>query len=516
MRLAVIDLGTNSVRFDVHQIDAKNKIQILHREKIMVKLGQGVFTYGRLNDEAIKRTLHAFKGFHRLCDDLSVQRVVAFGTSALREASDGEQFVEKVKDLTGIEVRIISGREEARLIARGVLSDPKLKQDRVGLIDIGGGSTELSISHRNKLVFSESFALGTARLQQLFFKKTPPTPEQVRSLRAYIRDQIDLHKPDLKIQSRLKTWVGSSGTIRAIDKILKKSTENKSLKKNDKKSSKKDARKKGISFLALAKLNREMATMTLDELQTIDGMELRRVEMIFAGSLLLEELMHIFEIERVMVTELSLRDGILNEQKEIINKHLGSQIALHMGDLVEKAARFGVSAEHSKAELVLAAKLFNSLTPIHGLGPSWRLFLEAALILRNVGEAISPVGHPDHTYYVIRNARFPFAEDWEIEMVAQLSRFHEVNKLAVDQYPFPKNHRISRVFERLLALLLILDSISLSREDLPIMKSIRLESSKMRLTFSGGTSSGLEQLRFEQRRAWVEKILKRTIVLKSV
>lgn len=499
MRLAVIDLGTNSVRFDVHQIGNKNKIQLLHREKIMVKLGQGVFTHGRLNDEAVKRTVHAFKGFHRLCDDLSVQRVVAFGTSALREASDGEQFVEKVRNLTGIEVRIISGQEEARLIARGILTDSKFKRERVGLIDIGGGSTELSISHKGKLMFSESFALGTARLQQLFFKKTPPTPEQVNSLRSYIRDQIDLHTPDAKALSGLKTWVGSSGTIRAIEKILKK--------KND---------KKGIFFSALVKLNREMSSMSTDQLHQLDGMEPKRVDMILSGSLLLEELMRIFEIERVLVTDLSLRDGILNEQREIIKRHLDSQLALHMGDLIEKAARFGISAEHSQSKLRLAVKLFDSLTPLHGLGSAWRLYLEASLILRNVGEAVSLVGHSDHSYYVIRNARFPFAEDWEIEMVAQLSRFHEVNKLTAEQYPFSKNNKISRVFERLLAMLLILDSISLSREDPPVIKSVRLERSKMRIAFAGGTSSGLEQLRFEQRREWVEKILKRSISLHSI
>ena len=499
MRLAVIDLGTNSVRFDVHQIGNKNKIQLLHREKVMVKLGQGVFTHGRLNEEAVKRTVHAFKGFHRLCDDLSVQRVVAFGTSALREASDGEQFVEKVKHLTGIEVRIISGQEEARLIARGILSDSKHKRARMGLIDIGGGSTELSISHKNKLVFSDSFALGTARLQQLFFKKTPPTAEQIQSLKAYIRDQIDLHTPDAKALSRLKIWVGSSGTIRAIEKILKKRNE-----------------KKGITFPALVKLNREIARMTIAELESIEGMEPKRVEMILSGSLLLEELMRIFDIKRVVVTDLSLRDGILNEQREIIQRQLDSHLALHMGDLIEKAAKLGTSIDHSKSELALAAKLFNSMTRIHGLGPAWKLYLEAALILRNVGEAISPVGHADHSYYVIRNARFPFAEDWEIEMVAQLSRFHEVNKLMADQYPFPKKNRISRVFERLLALLLILDSISISREEPPVLKRVHIDRSRIKFTFSGGTSSGLEQLRFEQRREWVEKILKRPIVLHSV
>ncbi|RYZ70072.1 MAG: hypothetical protein EOP09_06640, partial [Proteobacteria bacterium] len=162
MRVAIIDLGTNSVRFDVHQFGPKNLKQLLHREKMMVRLGQGVFATGKLNREAIRRTVLAFQSFQKTSGEMRVDRMVAFGTAALREAGDGQIFVETIKEKTGIEIQVISGAEEARLIALGVLKNEKRAKGRHGLIDIGGGSTEITICLDKTPVVGASFSLGTA------------------------------------------------------------------------------------------------------------------------------------------------------------------------------------------------------------------------------------------------------------------------------------------------------------------------------------------------------------------
>src|SRR4051812_15920802 len=125
MRIAVIDLGTNSVRFDVHQFGPGRVVRTPHRDKIMIRLGQGVFTHGQLDSDAIDRTVHAFHGFKKIATDLRVSRILALGTSALREAADAPKLVARVRKSTGIEVRVISGPEEARLIALGILSNER-------------------------------------------------------------------------------------------------------------------------------------------------------------------------------------------------------------------------------------------------------------------------------------------------------------------------------------------------------------------------------------------------------
>src|SRR5690349_20184162 len=146
MRIAIIDLGTNSVRFDIHQLGPKKgSVRQLHREKIMVRLGQGVFLNGKLDRSAIQRTLHAFTRFKKSAAQFKAAKTIAFGTSALRESSDGEKFLKLVHERTGIQIRVISGSEEAQLIALGILSNEKTPKGKYALVDIGGGSTEISI-----------------------------------------------------------------------------------------------------------------------------------------------------------------------------------------------------------------------------------------------------------------------------------------------------------------------------------------------------------------------------------
>ena len=145
MRLAIIDLGTNSVRFDVHELTAERKTTLLHREKLMIRLGEGVFSTRKLNPRASKRALQAFMRFKSLASALRVQKVIAFATSALREAQDAEKLIHQIRNRTGIDIRIISADEEAKLIATGILANEPLPKGIFALVDIGGGSTEISV-----------------------------------------------------------------------------------------------------------------------------------------------------------------------------------------------------------------------------------------------------------------------------------------------------------------------------------------------------------------------------------
>ena len=155
-RLALIDLGTNAVRFDVHELTAAGVPRRLHRERLMVRLGEGVFQSGRLSRAAVARTVAAFQSFRRTCIDLRVDKTVAFGTSALREASDSERFIRLLRDKTGIEVRVISGADEARLIALGILSHENVPKGLFALVDVGGGSVEITLCRQRQVLQAAS------------------------------------------------------------------------------------------------------------------------------------------------------------------------------------------------------------------------------------------------------------------------------------------------------------------------------------------------------------------------
>jgi exopolyphosphatase/guanosine-5'-triphosphate,3'-diphosphate pyrophosphatase len=282
VRVGIIDLGTNSVRFDVTQIGPGTRVRKLHREKLMVRLGQNLFVDGRLDPTAIRRTLQAFSSFQRTATELQVGKIVAFGTAALREAGDSDKLLNSIRKRTGIDVRVISGQEEAKLIAKGIIFNEKgaATKGRYGLIDIGGGSTEISICRGKEILHGESFPLGTARLQQVFLKSSPPASAKkgelapTEQLRRYIRSII-LPKLISEEWPKVPRIVGSSGTIRALSRLVKKAK----------------GKSKGIDLKDLKKLVKQMSTMTTTQLLGMPGMEARRVDMILAGAILLEECM---------------------------------------------------------------------------------------------------------------------------------------------------------------------------------------------------------------------------------
>lgn len=462
----------------------------------MIRLGQGVFVKGRLDRNAIHRAIHAFSTFRRISDEFSVSRIIALGTSALREAMDGPKLVDQIKKITGIDVRTISGSEEARLIALGILSNAKLPKVRTALIDIGGGSTEISMVHNKKILYCESLPLGTARLQQVFLKKSPPSAESIEKLRQFIRKGLPVH---LSASTSLKVSevMGSSGTIKALTKIAKKQTGRKVL---------------GTHELRL--LVKKMSQMTTTQLLGLSGMEAKRVDMILAGAILLEECVTAFGAERIIPTDYSLRDGIVREQVELVDKHIKSNMALHLPDLMEKAKKLGGDEKNIKAVCKNAEILFQKFRPLHKLDQNWSLYLEAAVVLRNVGKAVSIVGHPEHSYYIVKNSHFPFVEDWESELVAQLCRCHNHAKVDFKTLPFKRETMQGRVFLKLLGILCIVDALDAVPSSLVVIKKVSLAKNSVGITFSRGSYSDLEVFRVESRKTLFQQIYRKKIVLR--
>ncbi len=355
MRFAIIDLGTNSVRFDVHQALPSGKSRLLHREKLMVRLGQGVFLRGKLAIEARRRTLQAFASFSQTCESLRANRIVAFGTSALREASDGASLLQQIREKTGIEVRVISGAEEARLIARGILSSATPPRGRFALIDIGGGSTEISICSGKAILHSASFPVGTARLQQVFLKQSPPLQDKgqdpIQELRGYLRSLIG-EKIRMESWPKVTHALGSSGTIKTLFRMTRKTP-----------STKKASAKR------LTKLTRQMETLDTVELLSLPEMEAKRVDMILAGAILMEECLHALRADHFSFSPYSLRDGILLEELELHSRHQKSHLGLHLDELESRAQNWSSHPKHFKAVRAAAVQLFEGLVSFHRLHP---------------------------------------------------------------------------------------------------------------------------------------------------
>ncbi len=514
MRLAIIDLGTNSVRFDVHQLGPGRQSRLLHREKLMVRLGQGVFLDGKLDAEAQRRTLHAFESFSHTCTELGVDRTVAFGTSALREASDGGRLLEQIKEQSGIEVRVISGAEEARWIARGILAHESGTNGKFALIDIGGGSTEISICRGSQVLHSESFPLGTARLQQVFLKASPPAAkpgerDPVDALRVYLRSVL-LPKMIAEEWPKVDRVIGSSGTIKALEKLIEKDNGLGDGPKKKKKAKKSKAAK--LTRDALKDMVEDMSGMNTAQLLGMPGMESKRVDMILAGGVLFEECLRAVGAKRFSFTPYALRDGILEEEMQLFLARKDSHISAHLGDLEARARKLGCQEAHFKKVADIASFLFDKLRGLHKLGAGWKVYLTAAAILHDTGEAINPSRHGEHAYYVIRNADFPSLEKWEIEFLALLARWHSGGKVDPKALQALKGHVDRRVFLSLLALLRVADALDRGHRGGVLLKDVRVARQQVTLILDPRGSSDLEMLRVEQKRDLFEETFGRRLV----
>jgi exopolyphosphatase/guanosine-5'-triphosphate,3'-diphosphate pyrophosphatase len=498
MRVAIIDLGTNSVRFDVHSLVGSGKTRLLHREKLMIRLGQGVFLKGRMDPSAIERAVEAMEHFREIASGLRVRRIVAFGTSALREAADATELVESVRARTGIEIRVISGREEAKFIAQGVLANESPPKGRFALVDIGGGSTEVSLCRGAKVNKAHSFPLGTARLQQLFLKRSPPREAALRQMRDYAYNVL---QEAMKAQkwSGAETILGSSGTVRALARILD------------------GKRARSFNVADLSALVKEMGKMNTTQLLEIDGMESKRVDMILAGALLLEEIALSLGAKKIIATEFSLRDGIIDEEKRLARSHKSSLLELHRDDLFEHARRFGADPAHLQHMAELTEELFARLRPVHGLEQRWLIYLLSTILLRDCGQAISYGDRARHSFYIVKHLDFPSMDSWEHEFIARLCLEIAGAKAETKTLGRSARDRKARpAFLRLLALARVLDALDISSRTKLRVRRVRVTRTEVHLVFSGKATEGIEQLMMERKKKLFERVFRRKLILHRV
>lgn len=501
MRLAIIDLGTNSVRFDVHEIGLNRNREIehrrLYREKAMVRLGQDLFVKGRLSKEGKRRTLEAVQSFHETSQALKVDQIVAFGTSAMRDASDGDQFLEELRSSTGVDFRIITGAEEASLIARGILeNEKKLPKKTFALVDIGGGSTEISICRGKKALHSHSFNLGVARLQQVFLKSQPPqlkkknSEDPVTALRKHVKSLV-LTQSILEQWPKAQVLVGSSGSALALSKLL--------------------GNKEKFERKQLSKLIEQMRFKTPAELLAMKGMEPKRVDLILAGAILLDEIAHVLGAKTITSTEYSLRDGILAEELKRVpgskKSKLNRGAIFSFAEIEKRMELWGVDLEHPKTVQTHAEWLFDQLSNEHKLKKEWRPYLSAAALLHDIGEVISHAHHADHSAYMIENANFIGIQPWESSFIALLAKHHKSEK----KIPSIEPKELKPIYLKLLSLLQLSDAFDRAHKSHLKLVGVQKHGSTLDIRFKSKKTCDLELLRVEQKKSLFEEVFKKKI-----
>lgn len=304
MRVAVIDIGTNSVRCDIRDLRSSTiGGELLYREKVVIRLGRTVFETGEIDPESADRLFSALEIYKRSASELDVGQSVIVATSAMREASNGPAIVAEIQRRFGFAVDIISGEREAALIARGILAfEPELPTC-VLLFDIGGGSTEFSFYENGNVLFCESLAIGALRVQQLLLRTHPPDAVAVSAARKQIRSLLSQFDGRWSEKPAL---IGSSGSVKAMLRIRSGAAASEEIKTGE------------LPRAKIDSLVGEMTPLDAGGLLQIPNMDPHRIEVILAGALITQEIVSYFGGDTVRVTDYSLRDGLYDEIGEAL------------------------------------------------------------------------------------------------------------------------------------------------------------------------------------------------------
>jgi exopolyphosphatase / guanosine-5'-triphosphate,3'-diphosphate pyrophosphatase len=413
--LAAVDIGTNSVHLVVARVDAE-RFEVVDREREMVRLGSSARDMKRLTPSAINRGIEALTRFRKVAA-IHGARLRAVATSAVREAENRATFIERARDEAGVDVEVISGFEEARLIHLGVLQAVPVYDRQVLVCDIGGGSTELVVGRKGDILTARSLKLGAIRLTRRYFAKNKLNGDAVESCRRDIRATL---APAVREIGRLgfDVAVGSSGTIGAICQMAAVRATG--------------ATPRTLNNLTISRdeiddvVRRLTKVATVKARSKIPGLDPRRADIIVAGALILEQVAAGCGLEELTFSDFALREGVLLDTWR--REHGGS--LHHLSDLRRRsvlrlAEQMDEDLTHSAQVARLVLEMFDGACVVHGLGDDSREILEAGALLANVGLFVSHAGHHKHSYYVIRNSELLSGfTDREIELIAQVARYH--------------------------------------------------------------------------------------------
>ncbi|MGI0481250.1 Ppx/GppA phosphatase family protein [Geminocystis sp. CENA526] len=471
--LGAIDIGTNSIHMVVVQINAQiPSFSIIAKEKDTVRLGDRDPETGNLTKEAINRSLAALKRCKNLAQAMKADQIIAVATSATREAPNGQEFLRRIEDELGIVVDLISGQEEARRIYLGVLSGMDFGGKVHSLIDIGGGSTEIVLGDSQEMRCLSSTKVGAVRLTQDFIHTDPINPKEFIALQAYVRGVLE--RPVEEFKNALKIgekpiFVGTSGTAETIALIHSSETlGNEPLTLNGYQIPRKD----------IEAILQRLVSMNYNQRSTLAGMSERRAEIIIAGVVILVEAMKMLNIDTLTICERALREGVIVDwmlQNGYIEDRLAFQGEVRPRNVYKIAHKYQVDLSHAEKIADFALNIFDRTRyQLHYWGELEREYLWSATILHNSGLYISHSAHHKHSYYLIRNAELLGFSEIEIELIAQIARYHRKSKPKRKHETYATlsdNHR--KMIKQLSAILRL--AIALDRRQIGAIKELECQ-----------------------------------------
>ena len=416
-KLAILDIGTNSIHMVLAEVEPDFSYKILDRFKDMTRLGDGAFTSRRLTVAAMTRALEVIKTLITLARNKGYDRIETVATSAVREAKNGGDFIEEIARQTGLTVRVVTGEEEARLIYLGVRHSMDLSSRPTLVLDVGGGSVELIVANRERMLHGQSLKLGAIRLKDLYLKKDPPSKSMVKDMGKAIEAQIKTALQPFK-GADYERLVGTSGMIGNLTEVIH-------LQRTGR---------------PVPQLN--MATISLKEVRGVEdllrsssfkarlaipGLDAKRADTLLPAAVVVRTVMERVDRDEMTISDKAIREGLIYDFIERNREGLQAEQEIpnvRRRNVVYLARRCHYPKVHSHHVAHLALQLFDQMQPLHGLGDQEREWLEYAAILHDIGYLIHSRQHHKHAYYLIKNTDLYGLTADEIEMIANIARYH--------------------------------------------------------------------------------------------
>jgi exopolyphosphatase / guanosine-5'-triphosphate,3'-diphosphate pyrophosphatase len=417
MRLAAIDIGTNSVHMIVVQVRPDLSFEVIDREKEMVRLGAGGLDGRRLTDTAMTAALQALSKFRRIAESHSVDEILAAATSATREAENGGEFLASIERETGIRPRVISGTEEARLIHLAAVYGVDVNRGAAVVIDIGGGSVEITLGTSKRLQLGRSFKIGVIRLTERFVKSDPLSPRDERRLTRHITREIDKHAKAI-VAAGYDRVIGTSGTILSLGTMAAY---------DERGEAPDELRNLRVPGKQIHRLRKRVTELGMQQRLRLGGLDPKRADIVVAGAVLLDTILQKLRADEITLCDLALREGLVLDYVQRNRRHIAQADRypdVRRRSVIELAERCNYSAEHAQQVARLAMGLFDQTRGVHGLTDREREWLEYASLMHDLGVHISYERHHRHSYYLIKNGDLRGFDPQEVEVMALIARYH--------------------------------------------------------------------------------------------
>ena len=419
MRIAAIDIGTNSIHMIVVQVRPDLSFEVIDREQDMVRLGAGGLDGRSMTATAVNAGIQTLTKFRRLADSHQVDEIVAAATSATREADNGGDFIAEVDRQTGIRVRVISGTEEARLIHLAAGYGVDVGSGTAVVIDIGGGSVEVTLGPATQMTLGKSFKVGAIRLAERFVKSDPLSGRDERRLVKHLNKEMGAYLDQLASRG-FDRVIGTSGTILSLGTLAATDGE-----------PPEDLRNLRVSAKSIRRLRKTLVGSDIQERLALPGMDPRRADLNVGGAVLLDTILRRLGAEDLTLCDLALREGLVLDyihQNSARIRKVERYPDVRRRSVVELGERCGYWSEHAQQVARLALSIFDQTRSVHGLSDREREWLEFGALLHDIGVHISYEKHHRHSYYLIKNGDLRGFDPLEIEIMALLARYHRQGK----------------------------------------------------------------------------------------